>query len=443
MKNQTVYTVSELNSTVQQCLASQFSVLWLEGEISNFTRASSGHIYCQLKDSKAVLRAAMFSNKNRLLRFKPDNGMQVLVRGRIGLYEPRGDYQFIIEHMEEAGAGALQRAYEALKEKLQAAGLFDQQHKKTIPAIPKSIGIISSPTGAAVRDAIHVINKRYPQCSIIVYPCMVQGDKADKTIIKALSHARRRAECDVLLLVRGGGSIEDLQAFNSEALAHALFDCDIPIISGVGHEIDFTIADFVADLRAPTPSAAAEYATPEQSVLQGQLQYQLEQLINLSLSRLENKTHQFHLKQQRLAAQSPHRQLQNQAQKLDDIEQGLQHAMQINLLNLKARLQQHSSALKQASPQHKIQHLQTRFEQHYKLLSVAQTQHYKQLETRFKNLLGVLNTVSPLATLERGYSITLSADGNTIQTTDDVSIGDEIAVRLLQGSLHAEVKSKT
>ncbi len=442
MTEKTIYSVSELNATVQQCLQSQFPLLWLEGEISNFSQPRSGHMYLQLKDSQAQIRAAMFSNKNRLLRFTPQNGMQVLVRGRLSLYEPRGDYQFIVEHMEEAGDGALQRAFEELKLKLQNEGLFNDDKKLAIPSLPKSIGIISSPTAAAVQDVIHVLSKRFPQCPVILYPCSVQGDTADLTIIQALQKAHARQECDTLLLVRGGGSKEDLQAFNSETLARNIAALTIPVISGIGHEIDFTIADFVADMRAPTPSAAAEYASPEQGALSMELQYKWQQLNNILIELLKHKQQQLHYLDKRLLGQSPMQQLQNKSQKLDDSEKRLQQALQIRLLNIEKRLQNQVQTLHNLSPKAKIESLNAAFTQQKQLLFAAQKRQVENARTNLVHVMDLLHTVSPLATLERGYSITQNETGSTIQSSKNVSIGDNISIRLAQGLLHAEIKNK-
>lgn len=442
MSSKTIYSVSELNATVQQCLVSQFPVLWLEGEISNFSQPRSGHMYLQLKDDKAQIRAAMFTNKNRLLRFTPKNGMQIVARGRLSLYEPRGDYQFIVEQMEEAGDGALQRAFEALKQKLQTEGLFAKEKKLPIPALPKRIGIISSATTAALQDVIHVLGKRFPQCPLVIYPCTVQGDNADKTIIKAIEKAQHRQECDTLLLVRGGGSKEDLNAFNSEALARSIASCNIPIISGVGHEIDFTIADFVTDLRAPTPSAAAEYASPEKQSLETKLQQQSHSLFTTVAQIIKDYQQRHSNLSQRLSIQSPLQQLQNKTQKLDDTEQRLKQALQIRLLNLEKQLQAQFTLLKSHSPKSTISALHAEFARQKQRLAAAQRRQYENAQSTLSQLIQLLNTVSPLATLNRGYSITQTENGNTIQSSDSINIGDKVSIRLAQGFLDAEVKNK-
>src|SRR5699024_6430230 len=248
--------VSELNAMVRELLTQSFGLVWIEGEISNLARPRSGHVYFSLKDDGAQVRCALFRGKSRLLKFRPDSGDQVLVRARVGLYAPRGDYQLIVEHMEPAGAGALQRAFEQLKSKPETEGLFAAERKQAIPAIPRRIGVITSATGAALRDVLSVLSRRYPLGAVRVYPVPVQGTAAPAAIVAALQLADRRRDCDVLLVTRGGGSLEDLQAFNDEAVARAIAACRLPVIAGVGHEVDITIADFVADVRAPTPSAS-------------------------------------------------------------------------------------------------------------------------------------------------------------------------------------------
>jgi len=259
-----VYTVSRLNQTARQLLEQGLPRIWLEGELSNLSRPSSGHLYFTLKDSRAQIRGAMFRNRNQLLRFRPQEGMQMLVRCRISLYEPRGDYQLIAESMEEAGDGALQRAFEELKRKLDLEGLLRAEHKQPLPLLPRRIGVVTSPSGAAIRDVLSVLKRRFPAIPVMVYPVPVQGKEAGREIAAMLHRAGERRECDVLILTRGGGSLEDLWAFNEEVVARAIHDCPVPVISAVGHEVDFTIADFVADQRAPTPSAAAELASPDQ-----------------------------------------------------------------------------------------------------------------------------------------------------------------------------------
>ncbi len=287
-----VFSVSELNSAVARLLEQEFAWIWVEGEISNLAMPASGHIYLTLKDAGAQVRCAMFRGRNRELKFKPENGSQVVVRCKVSLYEVRGDYQLIIDRMEQAGAGALQRKFEELKHKLAAEGLFDEASKQDIPQLPSCIGVITSRTGAAIKDVLSVIARRFPAVPVKLYPVPVQGEESAPAICHALQLAEQHGACDVLLLVRGGGSLEDLWSFNEESVARAIFNCSIPVVSGVGHEVDITIADFVADYRAATPTAAAEAVTPDQHSWMQTLDWyhsRLQQLAGEKISRLDER----------------------------------------------------------------------------------------------------------------------------------------------------------
>ena len=305
MPQREVFSVARLNREARAILEGHFPLIWVEGELSNLARPSSGHLYFSLKDEQAQVRCAMFKPRNQLLGFKPDNGMQVLARARVSLYEGRGEFQLIIEHMEEAGDGALRRAFEQLKSKLAAEGLFDAAHKKPLPVLPRRIGVVTSPTGAAIRDILSVLKRRFPAIPVLVYPVPVQGQGAAEKIAGAIRLAAQHGECDVLIISRGGGSLEDLWAFNEEVVARAIYDCALPVVSGVGHEIDFTIADFVADHRAATPSAAAEMVSPDQADWLQQLrgfELRLTQLLRAMLGR---NRQQLVWLEQRLQQQEP------------------------------------------------------------------------------------------------------------------------------------------
>ncbi|MFA6037855.1 MAG: exodeoxyribonuclease VII large subunit, partial [Legionellales bacterium] len=315
MTTQQIHTVSSLNQSARLLLEEGLGTVWVEGEISNFVRASSGHIYFSLKDANAQVKCAYFKGrKNQQNNWA--QGMQVLACARVSLYEPRGDYQLIVEYVEEAGLGALQKAFEVLKAKLQAEGLFASEHKKSLPAYPKCLGVITSPTGAAVKDILHVLERRYPILPVIIYPTLVQGTSAAAQITKAIKLANQQQRCDVLIVARGGGSLEDLWPFNEEIVAKAIFESKIPIISGVGHEIDFTIADFVADVRAPTPSAAAELASPDGEALLGYLEQMESRLTQRMLHRIAFIQQRLLGLTQRL--RHPRERLQFFAQKLDE-----------------------------------------------------------------------------------------------------------------------------
>ncbi len=345
-----IYTVSQLNREVSVLLEGSLPLLWVEGEVSNFAAPRSGHWYFSLKDATGQVRCAMFRPAARSLDFLPRDGMQVLVRARVTLYEARGDYQLIIDRIEEMGEGKLRRAFEALKNRLAAEGLFDAVHKKPLPVYPQTIGVITSPTGAAIRDILSVLARRYPCATVIIYPAMVQGEQAAATLVEALALANQRAECDILLLARGGGSLEDLWPFNEETVARAIFASHIPVISGVGHETDFTIADYVADLRAPTPSVAAEHATPNIEDLFSSLHQQQRryvQWIHQYLSRLQQ---QLTWEKKHLLQCHPLRRLTEKIQQLDFYELALRRVMQMKISQYQTALQNFSARLMALDP---------------------------------------------------------------------------------------------
>lgn len=478
-----VFPVSRLVREARVLLESGFPLLWVEGEISNLAMPASGHIYFSLKDEAAQVRCAMFRNRNRQLRFVPENGMQVLLRVRVTLYENRGEFQLVIEHMEEAGSGALQRAYEALKHRLGEAGLFDAAHKRDLPSMPSTVGIISSPDGAAVHDILSVLKRRFPSIKIILYPVAVQGEQSASQLRHALHLAQARQECDVLIIGRGGGSLEDLWSFNDEQLAHAMYQCTIPIVSAVGHEVDFTIADFVADVRAPTPSAAAELVVPDVR----QVMQTLNDLHHRMTTKLQHLIHteQRHLSQLGRRVPSPLLRLQRQTERVTYFSKSLTHAWrnkrqqaQQSIDYLAARLIHPTAKIREH--QRHIVHLQQnihrvyrerekQYRYHYALLSARlnklspQTRLQQefsrlarlqvQLENRIKRVIETKHTalqqqirtmgaVSPLNTLERGYSITTQPGGRVITQVNQVSEGDAVIVQLHQGELTCEVKQK-
>ncbi|CAA6808332.1 MAG: Exodeoxyribonuclease VII large subunit (EC [uncultured Thiotrichaceae bacterium] len=436
-----ILKVSELNAEVSLLLKTGFPLLWVEGEISNLAQPSSGHIYFSLKDAKAQVRCAMFRNRRMSMAIRPKNGLKVLARVKVGLYEPRGEYQLIVEDMEDAGIGQLQKDFEALKKKLAAKGMFDDIHKKPIPPIPQRIGIITSPSGAAVRDIINVLKRRAPHIPILIYPVSVQGENSAPEIIKAIQRADSEQKCDVLLLTRGGGSIEDLWSFNEEAVAEAMYQCETPIVSGVGHEIDFTIADFVSDQRAPTPSAAAELISPERAQ---QLQ-QLRQWRNRLITQFENVTRQqkqqLKTLQQRLSIQSPDNQLRNQAQRVDELELRMHRA-------ILQKEQQHTATLKQLklrlinqSPAQRIQLQQSQLSSLKKRFKNAIEQQMNRRTDRMNRSVGTLNTISPLATLQRGYSIS-RYNNHVVRSIKEVKKDDNISVLVGDGELDCCVLKK-
>ena len=431
-----IYSVSRLNQTARKLLEQGLARIWLEGELSNIARPSSGHLYFTLKDSKAQIRGAMFRSRNQLLRFNMEEGMQVVVRAKVSLYEPRGDYQLIAEYMEEAGDGVLQRAYEALKLKLETEGLFDTSSKQPLPLLPERIGVITSPSGAAIRDVLSVLKRRFPAIPVLVYPVPVQGKDAGREIAAMIKNASLRNECDVLVLTRGGGSLEDLWAFNEEMVARAIFDCHIPLVSAVGHEVDFTIADFVADQRAPTPSVAAELVSPDQEewlIRVNRLQTRLGRHIQQDLI---DRRQRLDWLNKRLQLRHPGQYLRQQAQRLDEFEQRIRLSIQSNFSTLQSSLHEKLARLKQATPGHRISRYAL---QQHGLLQRLNTSMGILLEGRKQQLAAAcrtLDAVSPLATLERGYAIVTRPDSNKIiRRTSDIKTGEQIETRLTDGQL--------
>lgn len=437
-----IYTISRLNSELRQVLEGSFPLLWVQGEISNLSAPRSGHLYFSLKDSHAQIRCALFRNKRNLLRFAPANGDEVLLRARVALYEPRGDCQLIVEHMEPAGVGSLRQAFEDLKAKLQAEGLFESERKLPLPAYPGTIGVISSPSGAAVRDILHVLRRRFPAAAVILYPAAVQGAAAPAELREALQLALARKEVDVLIIGRGGGSEEDLAVFNDEALARAIAASTIPVISAVGHETDFTIADFVADRRAPTPSAAAELATPDGANLTrhcAQLENRLRQSMRRELKGARTALQQLHGRLQRV---SPQTRLYQQQQRLDEIQVRLARSMQLVLANRERALQHALERLRGLHPQRELRDLKGRLVQLHRQLQRSMQRALQSRRERLQSMLRALQVVSPLATLERGYSIVLRGeDAAVVRNSTQVAVGDAVRIRLASGELTATVES--
>lgn len=438
-----VYTVSRLNREARMALMQSFPLLWIEGEISNFSAPASGHWYFTLKDAEAQVRCCMFRNRNGFLRFKPANGAQVLVQARVGLYEPRGDFQLTVEMMQPAGAGALQRAFEALKQKLAAESLFDADRKQPLPPYPRRLGIISSPTGAALRDILSVLARRYRPLEICLFPTSVQGQAAAGEIVQAIQLANRHASCDVLILARGGGSLEDLWPFNEEIVARAIAASRIPIVSGVGHETDFTIADFVADVRAPTPSAAAELCSPDGEEILAWLDDLIETLQMRMLRRIGNAREKLQWLTTRLELRHPRVQLQNNLQRLDDLEARARHALLRRIGVAQLRLAQVLGRVQGAAPRHRIAAYHHRTALLAERLQRAMQRRTQTERSRLDVLLRALATLSPQATLDRGYALVFDAgNGMLLKDADQTSPGDDLKVLLAKGSLSARVVDK-
>lgn len=413
---QSAITVSQLNRRAKSILEQSLGRIWVEGEISNIARPASGHVYFSLKDSSAQVRAAFFRQRQRgpVLNFK--DGDQVLAYGRVSLYEARGDYQLIVEQMEFAGEGALKRQFEVLKKKLGAEGLFDEDRKLEIPELPTRIGVITSPSGAAIRDILSVLGRRFPAVPVVVYPAAVQGDAAPTELQNALAAAIRRDECDVLIMGRGGGSLEDLMAFNDEALARAIAACPMPLVSAVGHEVDFTIADLVADLRAPTPSGAAELVVPDRYDWLRALESLATRIVRLGRRSLEDLGQTLDWLSKRLLRSSPSATLERSAARLSNLQRRLNSAAGDTIATVRHRLELAMRGLYSISP-------------------LATVRHRLDLAVRG------LHSVSPLATLDRGYAIVEDArTGKVLMRAEETAPGDEIRARLADGELIATVK---
>ncbi|MCB1776368.1 MAG: exodeoxyribonuclease VII large subunit [Candidatus Competibacteraceae bacterium] len=394
---QTICTVSELMQTARLLLENHFSSLWVQGEVSNLSRPSSGHLYFSLKDAKAQIRCALFQNRAGLFRESLRNGQQALVRGRVSLYEPRGDFQLIVEYLEEAGAGALRQAYDELRLRLEREGLFAAACKQPLPRLPRRIGVITSPTGAALRDVLTTLRRRFPSLPVLLYPVPVQGAGAGARIAQAIRRAVEQRECDVLLLVRGGGSLEDLWAFNEETVARAIYACPIPLVTGIGHETDITIADFAADQRAATPTAAAELASPDRQEWLRQIQLLDEQLARALRQHLEAQGQRLNELARRLERLHPHQRLHDRIQRLDELDQRL---------------------------------------------LIAVRQHLQIAARRLQGLSAHLHALSPLATLNRGYAIARRRpDGEILRQANQAEIGDRVDILLDKGLLECEIRA--
>ncbi len=436
-----VFTVSRLNTTVRQLLEQEMGSVWLSAEISNFSQPASGHWYFTLKDDGAQVRCAMFRNSNRRVTFRPQHGQQILVRATITLYEPRGDYQLIIESMHPAGEGALQQQFELLKAKLASEGLFDQQHKQPLPEPAKQVGVITSATGAALHDVLRVLHRRDPSLPVIIYPTPVQGAEAPAAIVHAIELANQRAECDVLIVGRGGGSLEDLWSFNEERVARAIFASRIPVVSAVGHETDVTIADLVADLRAPTPSAAAEIVSRNQTELLRQLLSQQQRLEMAMDYYLAQQQRRFSRLDHRLQQQHPQLRLARQQTALFRLQQRLNEAMENRLRQSLRQQDRLSQRLAAHQPQPRLFQAQRQLEQMRYRLQQSMEKMLNRDRQRFATLAAQLEGVSPLATLARGFSVTTDSAGQVVKKTAQLQSGDTLRTRLDDGWVESQVTS--
>lgn len=433
-----ILTVSELTSQIKSQLETKFPFVWITGEISNFRVPVSGHFYFSLKDSRSQINAVMFRGQNSQLKFEPEDGMQINGIGRISLYEPRGTYQIILEYMEPSGVGALQVAFEQLKQKLSSEGLFNDEHKRSIPFLPHNIGIITSLTGSVIHDIIRVLNRRFPNIPLEIFPAKVQGQDAEKELIAAIRLLNQRGDADVAILARGGGSLEDLQPFNTEGLAREIFASKIPIISAVGHETDYTLADFVADLRVPTPSAGAEIVAPLKIDLERQcLDLKKKLVIAFSNYLRFQKTY---LREFSKRLVDPRRRIQDMRLRTDDLSSRLIRACRQDIRQRRERLLWRLEKLQTLSPAARLPNLKSKHDQlHHNLLSSFDI-YIKDRKNNLRTNKSKITALSPMGILERGYSITRSLpDAQLVRDAESVTIGDRLQILLGTGSLEAAV----
>ena len=434
-----IYTVSALTEQIKDLLEGKFDFVWVEAEISNFRSPSSGHYYMVLKDEKAQIRAAMFRPQTRYLRFTPEDGMKVLAQGRIGVYEPRGEYQIILDYLEPVGIGALALAFEQLKEKLAAEGLFDEAIKKPLPYLPRSVGVITSPTGAAVRDFLKIILRRFPNIHIIIVPVKVQGDEAAAEMVKALDVVNREISVDVIVLTRGGGSLEDLWAFNQEELARAIRASRVPVVSAVGHEIDFTISDMVADFRAPTPSAAAELLVVEKESLRARLREIQERLLLSIQSALAHSSQKLALFSKGL--RDPRKRVTDSWQRLDELNDRLIRSMDSVVKEHKKNLASEGRALLLHSPVRILASLMQRIEFHRHTLTLMISRRISEHRTALAHLEKRIMDLNPSSVLKRGYSIARKLPEKLIlRDVSGLNKGDHVLVTLAEGEIECRIE---
>ena len=440
---QSVISVSELNKKAKSLLEKGIPKLWIEGEISNLAKPASGHMYFSLKDEMSQIRCAWFRQRQLQNTLNIVNGSKMLALGKIGLYEPRGENQFIVEKMEIAGEGDLKRKYEDLKRKLSAEGIFSEENKSELPNLPKKIGVITSPSGAAVQDILTVLNRRFPIIPIIIFPVAVQGEQAAPQIQNALEKANFRADCDLLILARGGGSLEDLWAFNEEIVARAIFDSEIPIISAIGHETDVTISDFTADLRAPTPSGAAELAVPDQHDWIKSIDNISEKINTIITQQINSKSQLSDWINKRLSQSSPMMTVKRQIEKSNNLQKMLSSSILQNLSRQEKNIHQLKSNLNEVSPRLKIHTQLSRIKELNQKITSCSDHLLEGLNNRIKLASKTLNSVSPLRTLDRGYAIARDAKTkNVIMSADTIEIENDIEVKLAKGEIKVTVIEK-
>ena len=438
-----ILTVSQLNDNIKTFLEEAFGSLWVEGEVSNLRRPQSGHVYFTLKDDKSQIRAVYFRqygySRNRVANFDLEDGMKILCRARLSAYPPRGEYQLIVESVEPLGVGALQKAFEQLKAKLAAEGLFDEAHKKALPFLPGRIGVVTSPTGAVIRDILNITRRRFPSVDILIAPTRVQGSEAAGELIAALRNLHAYGKVDIIIIARGGGSLEDLAPFNDEALAREIFHSSIPIVSAVGHETDFTICDFVADLRAPTPSTAAELVVPERTDLQNSLYNLWQRLVAAQRRHLDDQ-------KERLASlharfKDPRRFLVDFSIRLDDLRERISRALRQRTQLLQNKLRHLELGLQSRNPERQVQEKIILLNNLEKDIINGWKCYLRDLEERLKKNAALLSSLSPLAVLQRGYSITRRlANGEIVRRASQLTLEERVSIQLAEGSIQARVE---
>ncbi|EIC23516.1 exodeoxyribonuclease VII large subunit [Thiorhodovibrio frisius] len=440
--NRDIWSVSRLNRELSAVLQGSFPLLWVQGEVSNLARPASGHLYFSLKDQAAQMRCVMFRNKRLLAAVTPANGQQLLVRARLAFYEPRGDCQLIVEHAEPAGEGALRMALEALKRRLAAEGLFDESSKRPLPPLPRQIGLVTSASGAALHDLLTVLGRRWPLTPLLIYPAQVQGEGAAESLITALERANARADCDLLILARGGGSFEDLMAFNDEGLVRKIRASAIPVLTGIGHEVDLSLADLAADRRAATPSAAAECATPAQLAMRERLLGLEGRLVAKTQTWLDQVRRRLINTERHLRLLHPRNQLQQQAQRLDRLEQRLCEIQGRILRRQHDGLNHLQQRLAIATPARTIERERNHSDRLQGQLSAAAQRLIEQRRQRLQAISAALNARSPLATLGRGYALVSSSDGKLLKSRHQVQPNARLSIRLADGTITARAEEQ-
>ena len=442
MPRRTIWSVSDLTSRIRDLLAGEFTDIFVEGEVSNAHAAQSGHLYFTLKDNNAQIHCVCFRTQLARLKFRPEDGLHVTVRGSISVYEARGEYQFYVEHVEPVGLGALQLAFEQLKKRLEAEGIFDPERKKSLPVLPQCVGLITSSRGAAVRDIVHILQRRFPNLHVVLYPVHVQGEGAAGEIVQAIRYFDRKQLADVLILARGGGSLEDLWAFNEEPVARAIVACTIPIITGIGHETDFTIADFAADIRASTPSAAAEMVVRTRQEFDGHLCDLRDKIAQLLRYRVLQASHKLRELDLHRAARRLEDSLRRRRQHTDELAAHLAGALRRRVEMLDERLKVALSRLAAVDFRARLRAATVRLDRRTSELGARASRTLAAKAQLLEKLLVQLEERSPLRLLERGYAICYDPSGNVVQAADQVAIGERIRVQLARGRLGAEVKDK-